>query len=141
MCIIHPLDVASPTIFVCAQAGCEACLEALLERHKGLVHVILRRQWGADLTYADMLQEGTIGLWRAILGYDPYRGVAFSSYAGKAIERRMWRAVFVSSRQARWQAALYAPQGVYHEIEVVDAQRVARMPCGGSKCGRRWQRW
>jgi DNA-directed RNA polymerase specialized sigma24 family protein len=64
MCIIHPLDVTSPTIFVCAQAGCVACLEALLERHRGLVKAILRRQWGGDLAYADLLQEGMLGLWR-----------------------------------------------------------------------------
>jgi RNA polymerase sigma factor (sigma-70 family) len=117
------LDVESPIIYACAQAGCRACLEVLLERHQGLVNVILRRQWGADLAYADLLQEGTIGLWRAILRYDPKRGVAFSSYAGKAIERQMRRAVFVARRQARWQAAPYPPQGVYRESEVVDGQR------------------
>lgn len=124
MCIIHPLDVASPTIYACAQAGCQACLEALLEHHQGLVNVILRRQWGDDLAYADLLQEGTIGLWRAILRYDAKRGVAFSSYAGKAIERRMRRAVFVARRQARWQTAAYTPQGVCRGSKVVDEQRV-----------------
>lgn len=124
MCMIHPLEVTSPTIYACAQAGCQACLEVLLERHQGLVHVIVRRQWGADLAYGDLLQEGTIGLWRAILKYDPKRGVAFSSYAGKAIERQIQRAVFVARRQAHWQTAAYAPQGVYRESEVVEGQPV-----------------
>ena len=91
MSIIHPLDLESPAIYVCAQAGCDACLEALLRRHEGLVHVILRRQWRGDMAYVDLLQEGRIGLWQAIVHFDPHRGVAFSSYAGRAIERRMWR--------------------------------------------------
>jgi RNA polymerase sigma factor (sigma-70 family) len=99
MSIVHPLGLESPAIYVCAQAGCAACLDALLRRHEGLVHVILRRQWRGDMAYVDLLQEGRIGLWRAILGFDPHRGVAFSSYAGRAIERRMWRAVALAVRR------------------------------------------
>jgi len=93
MCIVHPLDVESPVVFACAQAGCESCVEALLERHERLVHSVLRRQWRGTVGCADLLQEGRIGLWQAVLHYDPGRGVAFSTYAWTAIERRMWRAV------------------------------------------------
>jgi RNA polymerase sigma factor (sigma-70 family) len=69
-----------------------------MEQHDGLVHHILRRQWCDSLTYSEVLQEGRIGLWRAILGFDPERGVAFSTYAGVAIARGVWRAV--AQRQA-----------------------------------------
>lgn len=99
MCIVHPLDVESPAAFVCAQAGCETCVEALLRRHERLVHSVLRRQWRGDVTCADLLQEGRIGLWQAIMHFDPHRGVAFSTYAWYAIERRMWRAVRIDGRQ------------------------------------------
>jgi len=99
MCIVHPLDVESPAVFACAQAGCQACLEALLKRHERLVHSVLRRQWRGDVTCADLLQEGRIGLWQAVLHYDPQRGVAFSTYAWYAIARRMWQAVLVGRRQ------------------------------------------
>lgn len=125
MCIVHPLDLESPITFACAQVGCEACLEALLERHEGLVHTILRRQWRADVAYADLLQEGRIGLWRAIMHFDPQYGVAFSSYAWQAIVRRMWRAVFLTSRQVSWQEALHTPQGVYPCAESADPLRMA----------------
>jgi RNA polymerase sigma factor (sigma-70 family) len=135
MCIIHPLDVTSPTIFVCAQAGCVACLEALLERHRGLVKAILRRQWGGDLAYADLLQEGMLGLWRAIMKYDPSRGVAFSTYAGVAIARHMWRAVYVAQRRTRWQPASYTPQGVYEESEVVKGQGAIEDGIGWQQAG------
>jgi RNA polymerase sigma factor (sigma-70 family) len=99
MCIVHRLDVESPESFACAQAGCEICLEALLRRHERLVHGVLRRQWRGEVTCADLLQEGRIGLWQAILHFDPHRGIAFSTYAWPAIARRMWRAVGRDSRQ------------------------------------------
>lgn len=125
MCIVHPLDLESPTTFACAQAGCATCMEALLDRHEGLVHTILHRQWRADLAYADLLQEGRIGLWRAVLYYDPHHGVAFSSYAGKAIEHRMWRAVFLAKRQVSWQAALHPPEGVHPCAASADPLHIA----------------
>ena len=71
----------------------ESGLDRLMTRHDGLVHAVLRRQYGGSLTYEDRLQAGRIGLWRALLGYDPQRGTTFSTYAWPAIEREVWRAV------------------------------------------------
>lgn len=99
MCIVHRLEVGSPAVFMCAQAGCESCAEALLKRHEKLVHSVLRRQWRGDVACVDLLQEGRIGLWQAVMHFDPHRGIAFSTYAWAAIERRMWRAVRMDSRQ------------------------------------------
>jgi DNA-directed RNA polymerase sigma subunit (sigma70/sigma32) len=47
----------------------------------GLVQAVVRRQALGDLPFAEALQAGGIGLWRAILGYNPQRGIAFSTYA------------------------------------------------------------
>jgi len=53
-----------------------------------------------------LLQEGRLGLWQAVLHFDPGRGVAFSTYAGVAIERRVWRAVARSRDQpVGWEGA------------------------------------
>jgi RNA polymerase sigma factor (sigma-70 family) len=93
MCIVHPMDVRSPAAFECAQAGCAGCVEALLRHHEKLVHAVLRRQWRGEVATADLLQEGRIGLWQAILHFDPHRGVAFSTYAWYAIQHRIRRAV------------------------------------------------
>lgn len=80
-------------LFGRAQAGDGPSLERLMAQHEGLVHRILRRQWRGSLTYTEALHEGRIGLWRAILRYDPERGIAFSTYAGVAITRKIWQAV------------------------------------------------
>ena len=75
-----------------AQAGCRDCLNELMEQHDGLVHAVVRKQILGDLPYDEAIQAGRIGLWRAILGYDPCRG-AFSTYAWPSITHHIWRAV------------------------------------------------
>lgn len=65
----------------------------LLARHEGLVRWVVRRQWLGELSFADALHEGRLGLWRALQGFDPARGTAFSSYAVPAITRALWHAV------------------------------------------------
>ena len=99
MSIVHVLDLDSSQAFACAQAGCQACQEALLRRHAGLVHAVVRRQASGALSYQELLQAGRIGLWCAVLGYDPGRGFAFSTYAWIAIERKIWSAVRQASRR------------------------------------------
>ena len=80
-------------IFACAQAGCPDCLEALLRGNEGLIHHILKRQGIGGIEYQDLIQEGRIALWRSILHFDPGRGTAFSTYAGRAIYNQFWRCV------------------------------------------------
>ena len=64
-------------------------LAAALEQHAGLVHAVIRRHGGGELSYAEALHAGRIGLWRALLSYDPARGTAFSTYAWVAIARHI----------------------------------------------------
>jgi len=93
MLILHPIDPDDPIIFACAQAGCANCLERLLEQHAGLIPYLVQRQCPGQADYADLIQEGWIGLWQAILHFDPERGFAFSTLAGIAIRNRVWQAV------------------------------------------------
>ena len=85
------------TLFHQAQSGNREALNQLMVRHDGLVHAVLRRQSSGTLSCADTLQAGRIGLWHAILRYDPTRGFAFSTYAWNSIMRHIWRAVKAES--------------------------------------------
>jgi RNA polymerase sigma factor (sigma-70 family) len=106
-------------LFRQAQRGDAASLTRLMDQHDGLVHYILRRQWCGSLSYTEVLQEGRIGLWRAIpstplrasLGFDPERGVAFSTYASVAIARQIWRAVVLRRAEDRAWAENEAQSG------------------------------
>jgi RNA polymerase sigma factor (sigma-70 family) len=91
-----------PGEFGCAQGGCRACLEKLLRQHEGLIYHIVRRQWPGKADYADLVQEGRIGLWLAILRYEPERGHTFATFAGRAIRNRVWNAVKWASKAQGW---------------------------------------
>jgi len=88
-----PGSVPEATLLQQAQAGCPECLNLLMARHENLVHAVVRQQVLGDLPFAEALQAGRIGLWRAILGYDPQRGISFSTYAWPGIMRHIWKAV------------------------------------------------
>jgi RNA polymerase sigma factor (sigma-70 family) len=91
-----------PGEFGCAQGGCRACLENLLQEHEALIHFMVRRQWRGEAEYIDLIQEGRIGLWLAILRYEPERGYAFSTFAGKAIRNQVWQAVRRAGKPQGW---------------------------------------
>ena len=74
-------------------------IDQMLRQHDGLVHAVIRRQGSGVLTYEEALQAGRIGLWRALLGYDPGRGTAFSTYAWVAIRRHIRRAAAQASSE------------------------------------------
>lgn len=80
-------------LFRQAQAGDQASLATLMQRHEKLVHAVVQAQWSGGWRYADIVHEGRIGLWRAILKYDPAYGTAFSTYAWPAIAHQIWAAV------------------------------------------------
>jgi RNA polymerase sigma factor (sigma-70 family) len=117
-----------------------------MEKHDGLVHAVVRRQVLGDLPYAEAIQAGRIGLWRAIMRFDPSRGYAFSTYAWPSIVHHVWRAVKVHARAWRsesveayseWQhiasadpAALEAAWSVHdtlHELVTRLSERLQRV--------------
>jgi RNA polymerase sigma factor (sigma-70 family) len=79
-----------------------------MAKHEGLVHAVVRKQVLGNLPFADGLQAGRIGLWRAILGFDPQRGTAFSTYAWISIMHHVWREVKLAER-AHSQAMEHLP--------------------------------
>ena len=91
MSILPNCHSEEATRFACAQAGYPECMHFLLQRHEGLVHACIRHAEIGGVAYADVAQEGRIGLWRAILRYDPSRQVAFSTFAWRRILGQIWR--------------------------------------------------
>lgn len=110
-----------------AQQGCPTCLNDLMAQHDGLVHWVLRRYGGATLPYDEALQAGRLGLWQALLHFDPARGTAFSTYAVPAIRRQVQRASQQEHRFWRARPAL-PPAAVLDPVDaVVEALDHARL--------------
>lgn len=102
MNIVQHRDADHPGKFSCAQSGCSICMQKLLQQHEGLIHHMVRRQWPGEAEYADLIQEGRIGLWLAILHFDVGRGFTFSTYAARTIRNRVWNAVKQAGRAEGW---------------------------------------
>jgi RNA polymerase sigma factor (sigma-70 family) len=100
-------------------------IDQALAEHARLVHWVVRRQWLGELSYTAAVQAGRLALWRAARGYDPRRGVAFSSYAVPAIRRAIWRAVAEAQRPAWEQLRTQPPQTTPDPELVVNARLVA----------------
>jgi RNA polymerase sigma factor (sigma-70 family) len=110
-------------LYVQAQGGDAQSLEELMRMHEGLVHHIVRQQWRGQLSYEQAVHTGRIGLWRAVLGFDPGRGYAFSTYAGVVIARHVWRAVRRTKReQETVLVAALLPSSVDPRAEVQTAE-------------------
>jgi RNA polymerase sigma factor (sigma-70 family) len=107
-----------------AQAGDRDSLSGLMVEHDGLVHAVVRRQVLGNLPFAEALQAGRIGLWRAILGYDPQRGVAFSTYAWPCIMRQVWQAVKRLDRTAP-QPAIVSASPILWEQDPAEVWKVS----------------
>lgn len=117
MCIVQRRDGGHPADFSCAQSGCADCMKRLLQQHAGLVPLIVHRQWPGEADYADLIQEGWIGLWQAILHFDAGRGFTFSTFAGRAIRNRVWNVVRQAGRAQGW----LAPQRAGDSLPVLIA--------------------
>jgi RNA polymerase primary sigma factor len=67
--------------------------ERMIESNLGLVHAVVRTYRGSGVPFADLVQEGTIGLVRAVEKFDHRRGVKFSTYAAWWIRRSVLDAI------------------------------------------------
>jgi len=72
-----------------ARAGDDAAREQLIEKLLPLVGSYARRFPTEGLDHTDLLQEGIVGVLRALERYDPERGVPFPAYATWWIRRSL----------------------------------------------------
>lgn len=82
-------------------AGDREARERLVERSLPLVLRTLRRYEGQDVERADLIQEGVLGVLRALERYDPGRDVPFAAYAGWWLRQSMQQAIAEQSRAVR----------------------------------------
>jgi len=68
------------------QAGCQLSGQKLATSYLRLVAHIARQFLGYGLPLEDLIQEGNVGLMKAIRGFDPELGFRLSTYAGRIIK-------------------------------------------------------
>ena len=79
--------------------GDEAAIEELFERYKALVRKKAKAMFLAGGDNDDLIQEGMIGLYKAVRDYDGTKEASFSTFAGICIDRQIMTAVAASNRK------------------------------------------
>ena len=79
--------------------GKQQVQEYLLEKYKPFVKSKCRVLFLVGGDREDLIQEGMIGLFKAIRDFDPDKGVPFSSFAKLCVERQLYTAIEAATRQ------------------------------------------
>jgi RNA polymerase primary sigma factor len=84
-----------------AHSGDERARQRLIERNLRLVVSVAKKYRGQGLAFEDLIQEGNIGLMKAIEKFDAERGYRFSTYATWWIRQSIQRAAAEKGRTIR----------------------------------------
>ena len=82
-----------------AQNGDDAAQEYLLDKYKSLVRAKSRAYFLIGADSEDIIQEGMIGLYKAVRDYNEEKNASFRSFAELCVNRQMITAIKAATRQ------------------------------------------
>ena len=111
-------------------------LDCLIDRYKDIVGMKANKFFMVGAEKEDMLQEGYIGLYKAVKSFDEQKQNSFKTFAGICIERQMRTAVKNSNRQKHipLNSSLSLNSGAYDEnddtevMEILDTRKTGEDP-------------
>lgn len=97
--------------------GDSAVVDFLMDKYKYLVRSQAGNMFLLGADHEDLLQEGMIGLFKAIRDYDPGRDASFQTFAKLCISRQIFTAIEASNRHK------HAPLNSYTSLSETDSMQ------------------
>lgn len=102
-----------------SQEGSETAEELLIEKYKNLVKLCSRNYYISGADHDDVVQEGMIGLYKAIRSYDSGRDASFKTFAERCINNQILTAIKKADRLKHQplNESISISQGIVRETE------------------------
>ncbi|HIZ81891.1 MAG TPA: sigma-70 family RNA polymerase sigma factor [Candidatus Mediterraneibacter pullistercoris] len=98
------------------QSGNREIMDYIMDKYKPMVRKKARAMFLLGGENEDLIQEGMIGLIKAVRDYDKEQGASFSSFAELCVSRQMYSAIEASKRKKHLPLNSYI--SLYEESEV-----------------------
>ena len=96
-----PVDSTLDDELASVEIRAEEASHALIRANLRLVVSVAKRYLGRGISFLDLIQEGNLGLLRAVNKFDPRRGFKFSTYATWWIRQSINRSIAEQARTIR----------------------------------------
>lgn len=103
-------DLTEEKLIELLRSGDTACMDALIERYRGMVKNQARALYLIGGDQEDLIQEGMIGLFKAVRDYSPQKSDSFAAFARLCVTRHLYSAIQASNRQK------HTPLNTYVEL-------------------------
>ena len=121
--LVEPLVQSDEVLADLARAGDDKALEELLERYRHYARAKARSYFLAGADREDIVQEGMIGLFKAVRDFDAQHNTAFRAFAELCITRQIITAIKTATRQKHMPLNSYVSLNKVSSVNGSDDER------------------